>query len=103
MNTRAIGKLQKQLAGLRDELARDGWDRLRGLRLLHLLRRVAALLENGAVQDRRAALAALLSKAVRQKEIAAIRLRELLDLAGQLAVALGKGEGVRSSPSPAAW
>ncbi|MDP1733276.1 MAG: EAL domain-containing protein [Sulfuritalea sp.] len=99
MNTSAIGTLQEQLEDLRDKLARDGWDRLRGLRLLHRLKLVHSLLENGAVKDTCAALVSLLSKAVTEKEIAAVRLHALLDLTGQLAVALGKGDLIRRLPS----
>jgi diguanylate cyclase (GGDEF)-like protein/PAS domain S-box-containing protein len=99
MNTSAIGTLREQLEDLRDKLGRDGWDRLRGLRLLHRLKLVHSLLENGAVKDTCAALVSLLSKAVTEKEIAAVRLHALLDLTGQLALALGKGEVIRRSPS----
>jgi len=101
MNTSAIGTLQEQLEDLRDKLGRDGWDRLRGLRLLHRLKLVHSLLENGAVKDTCAALVSLLSKAVTEKEISAVHLQALLDLTGQLAVALGNREVIRRSPPPA--
>jgi diguanylate cyclase (GGDEF)-like protein/PAS domain S-box-containing protein len=102
MNTSAIGTLREQLEDLRDKLGRDGWDRLRGLRLLHRLKLVHSLLGKGAVKDTCDALVSLLSKAVTEKEIAAVRLHALLDLTGQMADALKKPDVVRHTPAPVA-
>ena len=101
MNHRAVGTLQEDLEDLRAKLGRDGWDRLRGLRLLHRLKLVQALLEPGLVSESCATLASLLSRAVTERKIAAARLETLLDLTGQLAAALGAGEALRRSPVPA--
>ena len=100
MDTRAIDTLQQQLEDLRDKLARDGWDRRRGLRLLHSLKRAHALLDHGAVKDTCTALLSLLAKAVAEEEVAAVRLHALLDLTGQLAAALGEGDGAAPSRNP---
>src|SRR3989338_4976207 len=100
MDTRAIDTLQQQLEDLRDKLARDGWDRRRGLRLLHSLKRAHALLDHGAVKDTCTALLSLLAKAVAEEEVAAVRLHALLDLTGRLAAALGEGDGAAPSRNP---
>jgi diguanylate cyclase (GGDEF)-like protein/PAS domain S-box-containing protein len=100
MNTSAIGTLRQQLEDLRDKLARDGWDRLRGLRLLHRLKLAHSLLESGPVRDTCTALVSLLSKAVTEKEIAAVRLHALLDLTSQMVDALSTRDAIRQSPAP---
>ena len=101
MNHRAVGTLQEELEDLCAKLGRDGWDRLCGLRLLHRLKRVQALLEPGAVSVSCATLASLLSQAVTEKRITAVRLDALLDLTRQLVAALGSGEALRRAPAPA--
>ncbi len=101
MSHRAVGTLHEELEDLRAKLARDGWDRLRGLRLLHRLKRVQELLEPGAVSEACATLVSLLSQAVTEKSITAIRHDALLDLTLQLVAALGSGEALRRSPAPA--
>ena len=98
MKTRAASTLQEQLNDLRTALGRDGWDRVRGLRLLRGLRAVQAPPQAGELQERCAALVSRLVAAVRQKDLAVASLRELLDLADQVAQALGTAGEISVSP-----
>ena len=96
-----ITVLQDELEDLRDKLGRDGWDRLRGLRLIHRLKLVHALLATGTVKETCGALVSLLAKAVTEKEIAAVRLHALLDLTDQMVAALRQGDVIRRTSEPA--